>query len=110
MTDTNKVLAEFMGLEFSISRDGIPDHYPGYINGKFICWQVNWNPLHNIEQAMMCEEIMLRERPEEYVEQLSVLIIPSAEFICRARCDYERAFLSATAEQRCKAMIEVINR
>lgn len=63
----------------------------------------HWVPSENWNQCMMCQEVVMREWPEEYLTELCKLAVDIEADIHDPELSY--FFLSATKEQRVKAMV-----
>ena len=63
-----------------------------------------WNPIKNWNQCIMCQEVVMRERPKVYYDELYDVINLPPRWDTTSK-DVCLAFASATQEQRVKAMV-----
>ena len=117
--EMNWFLAErVMKFEFVPSEDGSTVINPScgsyYKNHKRICYTWEWIPNIDWKQCMFCQEVVMREKPEEYLAALQNIVLndkgnPSfVGFINKAIIPFDKIFLlliAATQEQRVKAMV-----
>lgn len=112
-SDKNRFLAEKVMKWDYCEPDliGNPACYVGYPHDEveFEVYEKDWNPGLDWNQLMLCQEVAMREKPVEYINELFRIVILDSgmgDWIPEYELKIKILLLSATREQQTDAMIK----